>query len=533
MPFSIEALVRRCPKSGRIAGIRRDVARPRVLLPLLGLLAIAWFLLRVIPKPSRAAYPCQRIAAGLGAGFLANLVSFVAALAGFRFLHRRGARIAATCFVAVLSATVYVGLAVSDQPTAPVLQPAEGPNRPMGTAKGIFPGRVTWTQDFTSTTWNGQDGNWWEDRNVNQAAVNKMLSRSLQGLTGATSDKGAWDRLFRSHNRTAGHGDRGYRTGERIVVKLNCNADEGKPWDNRGYPSPQVVAALVRQLVETAGVSGNAILLSDPSRAIGANIYREVRALLGQDYQQITYEGQSGEDGPQRVRPEPDMQAPIWFDMPGGKRQALYLPKSYSAATYMINFGLMRPHRVFGVTLAGKNHFGSVYDPELKTFKPTVLHAFALWDYKTPNHQGDPHSHPALMGHRNTGGKTFLYLLDGLYTSYNQGQPVVRWSTLDNRWFSSMLMSQDPVALDSVGYDLITSEPNLTRNNPSFNGNVDSYLHEAALAGAPPSKSKYDPENNGKALQSLGVHEHWNSAAERKYSRNLGRPQGIELVELR
>jgi len=31
-------------------------------------------------------------------------------------------------------------------------------------------------------------------------------------------------------------------------------------------------------------------------------------------------------------------------------------------------------------------------------------------------------------------------------------------------------------------------------------------------------------------LASLGVHEHWNSAKEMKYSRNLGRKDGIELM---
>jgi hypothetical protein len=33
-----------------------------------------------------------------------------------------------------------------------------------------------------------------------------------------------------------------------------------------------------------------------------------------------------------------------------------------------------------------------------------------------------------------------------------------------------------------------------------------------------------------KRLSSLGVHEHWNNAQEKKYSRNLGQGQGIELV---
>ena len=58
----------------------------------------------------------------------------------------------------------------------------------------------------------------------------------------------------------------------------------------------------------------------------------------------------------------------------------------------------------------------------------------------------------------------------------------------------------------------------------------DNYLHEAALAAKPPSGTVYDPERDGRPLASLGVHEHWNNAADRQYSRNLGKKEGIELV---
>ena len=56
-----------CPKSGRIVGVRKPQGLMRVFFPLIGVLALAWFLLRVVPKPSRAAYPCQtrRHAVGL------------------------------------------------------------------------------------------------------------------------------------------------------------------------------------------------------------------------------------------------------------------------------------------------------------------------------------------------------------------------------------------------------------------------------------------------------------------------------------
>jgi hypothetical protein len=43
----------------------------------------------------------------------------------------------------------------------------------------------------------------------------------------------------------------------------------------------------------------------------------------------------------------------------------------------------------------------------------------------------------------------------------------------------------------------------------------------------------YDPAKTGKALASMGVHEHWNNAADKKYSRNLGKGAGIELVSVK
>jgi hypothetical protein len=33
-------------------------------------------------------------------------------------------------------------------------------------------------------------------------------------------------------------------------------------------------------------------------------------------------------------------------------------------------------------------------------------------------------------------------------------------------------------------------------------------------------------------LASLGVHEHWNNAQEKQYSKNLGKGEGIELVSV-
>jgi hypothetical protein len=80
-----------------------------------------------------------------------------------------------------------------------------------------------------------------------------------------------------------------------------------------------------------------------------------------------------------------------------------------------------------------------------------------------------------------------------------------------------------------VALDFLRNEPTLAT---IVTGAVDNYLHEMALANQPPSKTVYDPEKDGKPLASLGLHEHWNNATDKKYSRNLGSGAGIELVAL-
>ena len=139
-----------------------------------------------------------------------------------------------------------------------------------------------------------------------------------------------------------------------------------------------------------------------------------------------------------------------------------------------------------------------------------------------------------LMGHANLGAKTVLYFLDGLYSPrLDQGSPPARWLSdpFNNNWTSSFLLSQDPVALDSVGVDLLRGE-NAVSPLRYLNGAVDNYLHEAALAYAPPSGTLYnsDSAHPTAPFPSLGVHEHWNNSTQKLYSRNLGSGQGIELL---
>jgi len=133
------------------------------------------------------------------------------------------------------------------------------------------------------------------------------------------------------------------------------------------------------------------------------------------------------------------------------------------------------------------------------------------------------------MAHKDLGQKTMLFLIDGIYGSrLVNGVPDPQWQMepFNNNWACSLFASQDPVAIDAVGLDFLRCEfPDAP--DMAFS---DQYLFEAALADNPPSKTKYDPQRNNVLVTSLGVMEHWNNPAEKKYSRNLGKNEGIELV---
>jgi hypothetical protein len=142
-----------------------------------------------------------------------------------------------------------------------------------------------------------------------------------------------------------------------------------------------------------------------------------------------------------------------------------------------------------------------------------------------------------LMGHKDLGAKTVLFIIEGLYACQTEGDEISsksKWLSppFDNGWTSSMFVSQDNVAIESVCLDFFRAEAAINPNDTTIYGAVDNYLHEAALANNPPSGTYYAPNGDGVRLQSLGVHEHWNNSTDREYSRNLGTGDGVELVKL-
>jgi len=192
-------------------------------------------------------------------------------------------------------------------------------------------------------------------------------------------------------------------------------------------------------------------------------------------------------------------------------------------ADYIINMALLKGHVGQGVTLCGKNYYGATNID--KDWRKNFHNNFEQDKNGKPKYI----TFVDFLAHKDLGEKTILFMIDGLYGSKSvNGIPTPKWkmNPFNNSWPGSLFVSQDGVAIDAVGLDFLSSEwPDMI--DISY---ADSYLVEAALAYNPPSKTFYDPEHENVRCKSLGVMEHWNNSIEKKYSRNLGKQTGIELI---
>jgi hypothetical protein len=173
-----------CPRTGKLVGKKTNRWWIKCFFPFLGFTSLLWFLVRVIPKPSRAAYPCQRVAAPIASSFVVWLLGVGGAAIAFRnaraFLYRSRHVLAIVCILAGLSTSVYVMVKVPDSP-ADLWTPTDSPNTPVGTARGIHPGRVAWVYDPTATSWDGTNGYWWQNSNTDIGIVSNILHQVWHG----------------------------------------------------------------------------------------------------------------------------------------------------------------------------------------------------------------------------------------------------------------------------------------------------------------------------------------------------------------
>jgi len=517
----------------------------RIFFIITGLGSLIWFLVRVIPKPSRASYPCMKAAAPLASSF----VTYILGLSVFSFLAKKAkTQFAKSKYIAAFGLLV-VGLIAgsfaifsnSEKASASYkLASPQKANAPLGEGKGIFPGRVVWAHDPNATNEKCDGNYWYKDENTNKDVIDNMISKSLQQLTGTTSDAAAWDQIFRYYNKTHGRGDVGYTAGEKIVIKINLNGDGGS-WSTANKninTTPQVCLSVLDQLINSAGVTQSDIGIGDPSHSMSNTTYNYFNSV----YPDVEYWGNTA--GRTKLKATAD---PVFFysDNQAGES----LAEQYVDATYMINIPVFKKHHRAGISLCAKNHVGSISAFSEQNYSNAHWHESLVAPFGNGDNSNGEYGvyrcFVDFMGHKDLGGKTILYLIDGIWGSVNWGHPAVKFqmAPFNNDWPSSLFISLDPVAVESVCFDFLYNEfdednavegGKITDNKgpfPHFEG-VDDFLHQAADPKSWAPGISYDPENDGSVLGSLGTHEHWNNATDKQYSRNLSSTgSGIELFK--
>jgi len=493
-------------------------APARISFFVLGILSTIWFLIRVIPKPSRVYYPCIKTASPFMASFVMYILSITATAFSFKKykqLMNSGRGIAAFCFLSL--AIFMLFLVVGSKKisslagTRNINTTLEPPNSPMGIGKGIFPGRVVW--DFRRNAVNQsmkEDGNWIADENVYQYQVDEMVSETIRKLAGKETDEEAWDALFRSFNKEKGRGDRGYSAGEKIMIKANCTG-----MGSIMTTTPQIMQAVLDQLISYANVPGDMIYIGDPHGGQNEYCYNKLYGNFsdvnyvdpGGDYELIKGNGgaitYSDNGRLVKVKDFPDV-------------TCVYT--CYQDASYLINLPALKAHVGQGITVGAKNHFGSqcnydamplhdATDVSSETGTPGYYQYRAFVD---------------LMGNKYLGGNTMLTLVDGLWSGRDWYGTPEKWemAPFNNGYPSSIFASQDMVAIESVCYDFMMQQFENARTPYT-----DDYMHQAADPANWPDGINYH-------IKSLGTHEHWNNPVDKQYNQNLGISGGIHLVSI-
>jgi hypothetical protein len=400
---------------------------------------------------------------------------------------------------------------------------SDGPNMPIGVAKGIFPGRVVMARDSTAITFNGS-GNWWDPQYNNQALIDSMLIKDLKSLSGKSAMTEVWDTLFRfynqKHNKTSG-----YVKGEKIAIKVNQNQLRWDPNSLNG--SPELILSLLKQLINVVGVAQSDIFVYDAGRPDASDI-QYIKDYCN-SFPNVNFNNIGGFTN-DLVQYSPNSVTSITSE--NFKR----LSNCVVNAAYIISMPLLKRHCEpsddwstnngnASVSMVFKSHVGDFNEPYLDSTIESFHEGFRDWKRSGPSYNllVDLESNP------NLGGKTFLYILDGLYSGNRYDSHPIQWALFGNKYPAMILASQDPVALESVGIDFMYAEwKDFGDNNFALVSNADNHLHEAALIGNPPSGTNYVQ----KSLVSLGAHEHWNNSKDKKYSRNLGTGNGIEFVQV-
>lgn len=480
-----------------------------------GVLSLFWLIVKTGRKPSRIHYPCQQTA-------LANVTIFLIPLVAFLFyrlwsgLRRMSAGQLRRC-CAIGALVVFLGVSAfmgkhayttyrtgqyyhNLRRLGPIGQriPAA-----LGFGTGIWltvphamalpsPHRVVSVHDEDATGWtfsctsNGTCPSYYgDDAFVDQSVVDQMVATGLKALTNEQSVVAAWQVILPD-----------YQAGETIAVKVNFNDTimGGGAFgyaDNDAYVDalPQIINSLVSGLVDFGAVQED-IWIYDASRYI-TDRFRE--RIVYTDLHYFDRYG-NGEDVNAATFDSTDPTAMVDFSgtsYSGAHKIADLLLE----ADYLINVPIMKRHGGAGITLALKNHLGSI--DGFTTGSHSMHNYFYLGGSQ---YRSDVNPIVNINCNAHIRGKTVLIVGDALYGGWRSNNtPPERWASFDNDSPNMLFFAADPVAADSVMFDYLSRE-----------GYVNPASEDILIIAA---------------QQGLGVHERWDNDTDRQY-------QTIDYIEI-
>lgn len=234
------------------------------------------------------------------------------------------------------------------------------------------------------------------DYKIQPEIVQQMVDSCLRRVTGAKTTEGAWKALFGPKDK--------------VSIKVNCIA--GRNLSTR----PQVVQAIVNGLLSVDIKDQNIVVWDRTSREL-TNAGFKIRT-----------------DGPGNLCYGTD-QGGGYVSVPKSGSVDCKLSKILTDCDKLINVPILKDHGGPGVTIAHKNHYGSVDKPgRLHGYDPYLTDLNAMPEIRT---------------------KTSLIVVDCIYCCYDGGpgyRPGKQW------YEKAILASTDPVAIDRVGAEMIDAE---------------------------------------------------------------------------
>lgn len=246
----------------------------------------------------------------------------------------------------------------------------------------------------------------WADKTLVPDALRQMLDASITKLTGLNDAREAWAALF--------------RPGERIAIKVNAFSN------SLIWTHVPLVTEVIQSLQE-AGILAEQITIFDyrsfelTSAGFPINVDNPGVRCTGMD---SNYSQEPTEVMGKQIR----------------------LSNVLKGCDALINMPVLKSHMMAGITFAMKNHDGSIYYPDIL-------------------HSGDMREVAALNALPEIKDRTRLIIGDALAANLRYANSYPYWS---EDWIgNSIFMSFDPVAHDTMGLQLLTSELEKSGGNPA------------------------------------------------------------------